>query len=471
MLRHEVSVFAGAEVAAAPGSSGFAAGLVDISSALPPSSEQRYEHAARLHEHQIVEQLEPAHRPGHHGKDVGAAVRSSSSPSKCERSTCTSRAAGYKWFMDAITLLKEDHKKVEKLFKRFEKAGDKAYTTKRAIVDSIIEELSVHAVIEEELFYPVTRATVPETEDIALESLEEHDIVKWVLNDLDSMSPENERFDAKVTVLIENVRHHVEEEEGEYFPKVRDELGRKALNELGDALMAAKETAPTHPHPTSPDVPPGNVVGVASGIADRVSDTVSGVAQGSVSAAGDVIAMVLRGKKPSARPTGNKTARKTADKVRGGIDHAADAVIEKTQEAKRKGEATVKRTSRKTTRAASAAKLGAKDTARTASRGAVKTAKATKSGAKGTVTSARKGDGDTKSTAKRAMTTTARTASEAAKSTKTRAKRAATQAKRAATTTGHAPSKATKSKRTTPKVTSAAARGTGRKTSAGRNAA
>ena len=208
--------------------------------------------------------------------------------------------------MDAITLLKEDHKKVEKLFKRFEKAGDKAYTTKRAIVDSIIEELSVHAVIEEELFYPVTRATVPETEDIALESLEEHDIVKWVLNDLDSMSPENERFDAKVTVLIENVRHHVEEEEGEYFPKVRDELGRKALNELGDALMAAKETAPTHPHPTSPDVPPGNVVGVASGIADRVSDTVSGVAQGSVSAAGDVIAMVLRGKKPSRATDGEQ---------------------------------------------------------------------------------------------------------------------------------------------------------------------
>ena len=209
----------------------------------------------------------------------------------------------------------------------------------------------MHAVIEEQLFYPVTRATVPETEDIALESLEEHHIVKWVLSDLDSMSPEDERFDAKVTVLMENVRHHVEEEEEEYFPKVRDELGRKALNELGDALMAAKKTAPTHPHPAAPDVPPGNIVaGVASGIADRVSDTVSGVAQGSVSAAGDVIAMVLRRKKPSTRPTGNKTARSTAEKVRGGIDNAADAVIEKTQKAKRKGEATVKRTSHTATR-------------------------------------------------------------------------------------------------------------------------
>src|SRR6187455_466510 len=107
--------------------------------------------------------------------------------------------------MDAITLLKDDHKTVEKLFKRFEKAGDKAYTTKRSIVDSIIEELSVHAAVEEQLFYPVTRATVPETEDIALESLEEHHIVKWVLSELDSMDPEDERFDAKMTVLIENV--------------------------------------------------------------------------------------------------------------------------------------------------------------------------------------------------------------------------------------------------------------------------
>ena len=190
--------------------------------------------------------------------------------------------------MDAITLLKQDHKDVEKLFKRFEKAGDKAYTTKRAIVDSIIEDLSMHAAIEEQLFYPVTRATVPETEDIALESLEEHHIVKWVLNELDSMSPEDERFDAKVTVLIEAVRRHVEEEEESYFPKVRDALGRKALNDLGDALVAAKKTAPTRPHPDAPDVPPGNIVaGVASGIADRVSDSISGVAQGSVSAAGE----------------------------------------------------------------------------------------------------------------------------------------------------------------------------------------
>ncbi|HET6952732.1 MAG TPA: hemerythrin domain-containing protein, partial [Acidimicrobiales bacterium] len=185
--------------------------------------------------------------------------------------------------MDAITLLKDDHKTVEQLFQRFEKAGDRAYAEKRAVVDRIIEALAVHAAIEEQLFYPVVRATVPGTEDVTLESLEEHHIVKWVLSELERMSPEDERFDAKVTVLIENVRHHVREEEDDLFPRVRDELGRNALGDLGDALAEARRTAPTHPHPRSPDTPPGNVVvGAVSAVGDRIGDTVSGLAQGSV---------------------------------------------------------------------------------------------------------------------------------------------------------------------------------------------
>ena len=154
--------------------------------------------------------------------------------------------------MDAITLLKDDHKTVEALFKRFERAGDDAYVLKREIVDTIIEELSVHASVEEQVFYPATRATVPAVEDVALESLEEHHIVKWVLSELEKMDPKDERFDAKVKVLMENVRHHVEEEEDEYFPKVRDELGRNALNDLGDAMQRAKKD---RSHPAAPAVP------------------------------------------------------------------------------------------------------------------------------------------------------------------------------------------------------------------------
>ena len=147
-------------------------------------------------------------------------------------------------FMDAITLLRNDHETVEQLFKRFEKAGDRAYVEKRQIVDRIVEELSVHAVIEEQVFYPIARATVPGTEDVTLESLEEHHIVKWLLSELDGMDPKHERFDAKVTVLMENVRHHVEEEQDEFFPKVRNELGRTALADLGQAMADAGAGAP-----------------------------------------------------------------------------------------------------------------------------------------------------------------------------------------------------------------------------------
>jgi hemerythrin superfamily protein len=230
--------------------------------------------------------------------------------------------------MDAITLLKDDHRSVEKLFKRFEESGDRAFVEKRTVVDRIIEELSVHAAIEEQFFYPVTRATVPAVEQVARESLEEHHIVKWVLSELDGMDPHDERFEAKVTVLIENVRHHVQEEEDEYFPAVRDELGRKALAELGDALAAAKETAPTRPHPRSPDTPPGNLAAAgAAAVVDRVGATVSGLAQGGVAAAHDVVDRVRGRPRRGPTPTGPKQARRTAASVRTASDDALERVI------------------------------------------------------------------------------------------------------------------------------------------------
>jgi iron-sulfur cluster repair protein YtfE (RIC family) len=172
--------------------------------------------------------------------------------------------------MDAITLLKEDHKRVKGLFAKFDKLGERAHKQKRDVVDKIIEELSVHAAIEEQLFYPAAREWAPDTEDHILESLEEHHIVKWVLSELNGMSPDDERFDAKVTVLKENVEHHVEEEEQDWFPEVRKAMGRKALQELGTAMQKAKRTAPTRPHPRAPDTPPGNLVaGAVAGLADQ----------------------------------------------------------------------------------------------------------------------------------------------------------------------------------------------------------
>ena len=148
---------------------------------------------------------------------------------------------------DATALLEQDHREVKKLFKQYEKLGEKAYTSKREVVDRIITELSVHAAIEEQVFYPAVRESVPKEEDTVLESLEEHHVVKWVLSELEKMSPEDERFDAKVTVLIENVRHHIEEEEEEWFPKVREGLDRKTLQEIGAEMEKARKKAPRSP--------------------------------------------------------------------------------------------------------------------------------------------------------------------------------------------------------------------------------
>jgi hemerythrin superfamily protein len=148
---------------------------------------------------------------------------------------------------DAIVLLKEDHKTVEQLFKKFERAGDEAHATRRELVESIIKELTTHAYIEETIFYPEARGAVPQTEDHVLESIEEHHVVMWMLSELGKLEPTAENFEAKVTVLIENVRHHVEEEEQEWFPQVRKAMGRKRLQELGERMAAAKKDAPADP--------------------------------------------------------------------------------------------------------------------------------------------------------------------------------------------------------------------------------
>jgi hemerythrin superfamily protein len=148
---------------------------------------------------------------------------------------------------DAIVLLKEDHKTVEKLFKQFENADENAKAEKRKLVDAMIKELTTHTYIEEEIFYPAARAAAPETKDHVLESVEEHHVVVWMLSELSKMDPSDESFDAKVTVLTENVRHHVEEEEKEWFPEVRKAMGRKELQELGERMIAAKAKAPSDP--------------------------------------------------------------------------------------------------------------------------------------------------------------------------------------------------------------------------------
>ena len=147
---------------------------------------------------------------------------------------------------DAIVMLKEDHKEVKGLFREFQKPSTTP-ARKEALVKKIIELLTVHTHIETEVMYPRVRALLPDLEDDVLESYEEHHVADVLVVELSMMKAGDERFDAKTTVLIENVRHHIEEEEDEWFPKVREALGRKVLQEIGEAMAESRKTAPRRP--------------------------------------------------------------------------------------------------------------------------------------------------------------------------------------------------------------------------------
>ncbi|HEX4062887.1 MAG TPA: hemerythrin domain-containing protein [Streptosporangiaceae bacterium] len=144
-------------------------------------------------------------------------------------------------------MLKADHKEIRRLFREFQQASDRAVKTKAKLVQQILRLLTVHTYIENEIMYPRVRALLPQLEDDVLESYEEHHVADVLCAELAAMSADAERFDAKTTVLIESVTHHIEEEEQDWFPKVRAGLGRKQLQEIGAELEQARQKAPTTP--------------------------------------------------------------------------------------------------------------------------------------------------------------------------------------------------------------------------------
>jgi hemerythrin superfamily protein len=148
---------------------------------------------------------------------------------------------------DAIVILKDDHKQIRRLFRQFQNAGDDDTEAKGRIVGEIIEALTVHTYLENEVMYPEVRKLLPKLEDDVLESYEEHHVADVLSAELFAMTPDDERFDAKTTVLIENVTHHIEEEEQDWFPKVREGIGRKQLQELGARMLDLREKAPRKP--------------------------------------------------------------------------------------------------------------------------------------------------------------------------------------------------------------------------------
>jgi hemerythrin superfamily protein len=174
--------------------------------------------------------------------------------------------------MNAIELIKKDHDTVERLFRRWEE-GPPGPDGQRDLVQTIIRELSVHAAIEEQVLYPVMRRALPDGDRLVEEALEEHKEAKEVLAELDRKGPEDADFVSNVSSLIRDVRHHVEEEEGEMLPKLESSLSEEDLEDLGTKLDAARDGAPTRPHPHAPSTPPANVAaGMVTGVVDRARD-------------------------------------------------------------------------------------------------------------------------------------------------------------------------------------------------------
>ena len=141
--------------------------------------------------------------------------------------------------MDAVKLLKDDHKKVKDLFRQFESA--RTADRKMKIAQEAMHELEVHAEIEEEIFYPAAKAKADkEGKELVAEAVEEHHVVKMLIAELKAMHEVNEQYEAKFTVLIENVEHHIEEEEKEMLPDAKKTLG-KDIDMLGDEMAARKK--------------------------------------------------------------------------------------------------------------------------------------------------------------------------------------------------------------------------------------
>ena len=144
--------------------------------------------------------------------------------------------------MDAITLLKTDHDKVKKLLTELESTTERGVKTRSELFSTIKAELTVHEIIEEEIFYPELKAH-PKAQDIVLEAFEEHHVVDLLMGELESLDVSDETWGAKALVMKENIEHHIEEEEGEMFTHARRVFDKEELENLGERMAARKESA------------------------------------------------------------------------------------------------------------------------------------------------------------------------------------------------------------------------------------
>jgi hemerythrin superfamily protein len=177
---------------------------------------------------------------------------------------------------DVVTVLTDDHRAVEHVFRELEsRQGDMQH--RRALTDHVIAELVRHSVAEEQYLYPAARKALPDGDTVADHEISEHAEAERTMKDLDGLDPTDPRFDELLDKLMTEIRHHVEDEETDLFPRLRQTCSETELVDLGEKIVRAKRAAPTRPHPSAPDKPPMNkILAPGAGLIDKVRDALSG---------------------------------------------------------------------------------------------------------------------------------------------------------------------------------------------------
>jgi hemerythrin superfamily protein len=178
---------------------------------------------------------------------------------------------------DVIAVLVKDHREVEQLFTQIEQLSPNDSERRGKLAEQAITELVRHSVAEEAYLYPATRRFVPGGDKLADEELAEHAEAEQTMKRLEDTEFSDPAFATLLGQLMQEIRHHVQEEEQQLFPQLAGNVDQQELEELGRKVQAMKKVAPTRPHPSAPDTPPLNKLAApGAGLIDRVRDALSG---------------------------------------------------------------------------------------------------------------------------------------------------------------------------------------------------
>lgn len=174
-----------------------------------------------------------------------------------------------------IDIIVDDHREVQQMFTQAQRETDPAEFQR--LVSTVVAELVRHSVAEEQYLYPALREHVDGGDEIADHEIAEHSEAEQVMKDMEGLDADDPQLRERFNALVEDVNHHIEDEENDALPRLRSACPEDELIELGHNLERAKRTAPTRPHPTAPDTPPMNkLLAPGAGLVDRVRDALTG---------------------------------------------------------------------------------------------------------------------------------------------------------------------------------------------------